>query len=350
MTKFTIVIATLFITCSCSKKIVGTYEHTACCMGMGCQIIHLREDNRYEYISWGDIVGVDTVKGYYKISHKSLTLNPILPFEYEKQTGFVKEMKSKPVDSVTIGFYALPAVLKKVNNDIYRKNEYSTFTKYLNKKDTLRAFTEFKINEKNYLSDTSGTSKVVLKINDTITVYEPFSDKQPLFSYIISDIGIESMDIYYPTNGYNPYYYRKEYTIKKDRLLPVDEGFVTDCMVKKTDNYRCIDYTERKIIRDSVFSLIQRNINRKTLLDGYYDDFYIVFNYNGKVKKVIIHPELLGDIYLLDNISSFKLRSSIKKSIKGYKIPLFDKINYNLMIRLVIDYDEDSDNLELIYF
>ncbi|MCD4797000.1 MAG: hypothetical protein K8R49_07535 [Candidatus Cloacimonetes bacterium] len=351
MNKYFTIILLLFSVSSCSKKLIGTYEHTACCMGMGCQIINLKENNRFENISWGDLMGIDTIKGIYKRDFNILVLDPILPYEYKKQTGFVRQQTSQKKGLTVVQFYSLPAILTKINDDIYDTKKYGLLERKKFQKDTLKEFTQFRINNKSYYSDTTGLITLKLNKNDTISICEILTDCKKQFSYIVKDDSLNKLDIYYPIKGFNPYYYQEVYKIKKGGLFPITDKFVTEFIVKKTDRYKCINYKERKIIRDSLFIEIQNNINRKIFAEGLYEEFYMVFNKEGRIKKVILGPEeYYSDYKITDRALSFKIRSKIKKSLKNYKIPYFDKINYNLMFRLVVDYNADNDSLILNYF
>ncbi len=352
MNKYILYIIFLFIISSCSNKLIGKYEYTGNCLGWGFEKFQLKEHNKFEYISCGEMVEPDTIKGYFEKKFKTLILKPILPYEYKLQKGFViSSNNSKYTDSTLIQFYSLPTILTKINNYLYNTNKDSLELQSFNRKDTVKEYTSFRINSKYYYTDSVGLITVKLSKNDTISVCQFLTDCEKLFSYIVKSDSIKKLDIYHPIKGFNPYYYTKVYKIKRGKFYQESDRFITESIVKKTNKYKCIDYKERRNIRDSIFKLIEKNINRKVIIDGCcdFDDFYIVFNKKGTVKKVILNTENNFNSYynFLFNIYSYKIRKEIKKSINEYKIPYFDKINYNFMVRLVIEYDDNTDTLNL---
>jgi len=320
-------------------------------MGMGCQIINFKENNNYEYISWGGLVGVDTVKGRYNRNFNTITLNPILPFEYNSQKSFVKGKTGVNNDTTLIQFYSLPAILSKINLNSYNIKNNKYYKGKLNKIDTVKEFAYFRINQNFYLSDSLGMIKAKLQKNDTIEVFQLLSTNSR-FRYVVKEADIDTLNIYYATEGDNPCYYQKKFKLKNKGLFSFEDMFATEFLVKLSGNYKCFSYKERKAIRDSLFILISQNIDKKVFIDSYYDDFYIVFNKNGKVKKVLLNQFEDESIFnkFEDNASSFKIRRAIKKTINDYKIPFISKINYDYRTRLVVHYDCDTEKLELNYF
>jgi hypothetical protein len=348
MNKNIVLILFILFISSCSKKLIGTYEYTGNCLGWGSEIIHLKENNEFEYISWGDLVGPDTIKGYYKKRINTLTLEPILPYEYKSQMGFVISENTDYNDSTFIQFYSLPPILIKVNSDIYYTQKYNQDLRFDNTSDTLKEYTPFTVNSKFYYTDTTGSITLKLNKNDTISVCNFLTNCEPLYTYTIENDNIGKMLVYYPRRGFNPYFYTDVYNFKKGRIYQDNYRFTTESIVKKTDLYKCIDYKKRRIIRDSVYMLIKKNIDRNLLKDGLYEEFYLTFNKKGRIRKVELGPdEYYCDFVINDKLLSHKIRSNLKKSIKSYKIPYFKKINYNLKFKLVVDYDETIDDLKL---
>ena len=348
MKNFTLFILLIILLSSCSKKLVGTYEYTGNCLGWGAQIIHLKNNNEFEHISWGDLIGPDTIKGYFKKKINSLTLEPILPYEYEFQKGFVITENLEYHDSTIIQFFSLPLILTKINDDLYYTKKDSLELHVWNNNDTLKEYTPFNINSKYHDTDTTGSIKLKLYQSDTISVCDFMTNCNPLFTYIVDSDSIDKLQIYYPKKGFNPYYYTKIFKYKRGRLYQETYRFISESIVKKTDLYKCIDYKKRKIIRDSLYLLIKNNIDRNIFEDGLYEEFYMVFNKKGKIKRIKLGPdEYYSDFVISDMLLSHKIRSKLKKSIKNYKIPYFKKINYNMKFRLVVDYDEKTNDLKL---
>lgn len=320
---------------------------------MGCQILKLKKGNKYEYISWGDLMGADTVKGVYKRKFNKIILNPVLPFEYTNQKSFVEIDTSKLVDSTLIQIYSLPAILTKINTDLYNINNknYLFPVRKLNEADTVKEYSYFKINEKYYTTDTCGQIKVKLQKSDTIEIFDQLYSKQS-FTYIVNNENIEKLSIFHSTNGYNPYYYQKIFKKSSNGLYPIRDKFPTHFLSKDNYKYKCFNNIERKIIGDSLFGIIEKNIDRKVFIDATYNDFYVIFNKRGKIKKIIVRPPFLYDklISFIDNILTFKQRNAIKKASRKYKIPGIKKINSSLYIRIVISYDDKKDSLKISRF
>lgn len=351
MNKLIVIIFISIFLNSCSISLMGTYKDTACCAGMGCEILKIKKNNKYEYISWGDLMGVDTVKGYYKRRFNKIILSPIMPFEYTMQKSFVKIDTAKSVDSTLIQIYSLPAILTKINSDLYNVNNknYLFDIRELNKIDTISEYNYFKINKKDYETDTCGKIKLKLQKNDTIEIFELLNNELS-FTYVVNNENIEKLSIFCATNGYNPYYYKEEFKKSSNGFYSINEKFPTHFLSKKNDKYKCFTNRERKIIRDSLFELIVLNIDKKVFIDAIDEEFYIIFNKKGKIKKVIVAPYYGEEISFSDNLYTYKQRKAIKKAGKNFSIPGITKINYNVFIKLVIDYDDETDSLRLNHF
>lgn len=341
----------MIILSSCSKNLIGTYTHNICCFGPNCYILTLKDNNKFEYKYGTDLMGSGIIYGNYKRKINRLILNQIYPNEYNLQKPLVNFEISPNSDTTEIQFYILPPILIKTNNEQYKELDLNT--QNLNVIDTIKCLTFIKINQTDYYTDTIGYIKVKLHKNDTIKIQEFFNLNYP-YTYIIPDENITKLNIYYSGKPFNPLifdWFVKEYKIKKYGFVPLsyepEMAFFGN--YSYLNKYKCLGSREREIIRDSLFQLISKNIDIKVFDYDYSDEnFLIYFNKKGKVKKVTFEP--LFDTKIENwyyDFLGYKQRRAIRKTLKNYKIPVFDEIKYNFVIYLELDYDYKTKELKL---